>query len=234
AVHVVAGGTAGVLRVWQLDQPSRPVLQASLEGGPRSRGHPATAASPITSLCCFSQNNVLVGTDAGTLAFYSLKHRVVSSFSMHQEPKLLKSWKLKDPRLWGGRSSAPGWLGASAGSKADSLVGIVSLERSPGGSDSTAILGLRNGCVLVFDIKMGRVMGCSTQGNDSTSFQEDADQNPTPSPSPSPVQPLELSTPLPRRGAFPARRAPSFCSAGGGMGEAVVMSLPGRGLALLA
>lgn len=120
-------------------------MTASHRGGGASR-------ADVTAVCCLTPDLVLVGTDSGQLATYSLKLPVVKNFRSSKNADQIKAWSLAASSVWGSKSSPA--TAAAAGNFC-----VQFLRLSPEHGAGVVLCGLRSGRVVIFDTGVGRALG---------------------------------------------------------------------------
>ncbi|CAM9945918.1 unnamed protein product, partial [Scytosiphon promiscuus] len=154
--HLVAGARGGVFRVWRFF-PERakqlaPYLQGQVTASHRGGG---ASYAGVTAVCCLTPDIVLVGTESGQLATYSLSLPVVKNFRSSKNADQRKAWSLAASSAWGGETSpASGAANAPAGNLC-----VQFLRLSPEHGPGVVLCGLRNGRVVIFDTGVGRALG---------------------------------------------------------------------------
>lgn len=126
------------------------VVVVVVQGQLRLRG--AVSRADVRAVCCLKPSSVLVGTDSGLLAVYSLDPPVTKSFRSSKLADEIAGWSLRSPEAWGDDID-------SVAPRDPASFAVQFLRLSLDHGAGVVLCGLRSGRVVLFDTTCGRALG---------------------------------------------------------------------------
>lgn len=122
-------------------------------------------------MCCISPDVAVIGTDGGVITTFSLRPPTVKAFGSGKSAERIGQWFLGDARVWGGGGGGGSTSSGNKifdGASAPGALRIRTVHRSRAHAVGVVVCGLRSGRLVVFDTRVGRVLGVTSPRNASS------------------------------------------------------------------